>query len=101
MMNRRSNKRIAAIAATLAVLGGGGVLALRHIDAASAGAPPFRTEAVRRDRIVATVTASGTLSPVKTVQVGSQVSGRVLELHADFNSVVKKGDLLARIDPRL
>src|SRR5215831_16544951 len=45
------------------------------------------------------VTSTGTLQAVVTVQVGSQVSGRIQELHADFNSVVKKGQILAIIDP--
>jgi HlyD family secretion protein len=46
-----------------------------------------------------TVTSTGTLQAVVTVQVGSQVSGRIQELHADFNSVVKNGQILAVIDP--
>lgn len=49
--------------------------------------------------IRSTVSASGTLSPLVTVNVGAQVSGRVLELHADFNAEVEEGQLLARIDP--
>jgi HlyD family secretion protein len=51
--------------------------------------------------VVAKVTATGTLSAIVTVQVGSQVSGTVAALHADFNSTVKKGELVAKIDPRL
>ena len=54
-----------------------------------------------RGRIVVQVTASGTVSALKTVLVGSQVSGRVAELHADFNDPVKKGQLLARLDTQL
>jgi HlyD family secretion protein len=63
----------------------------------------FKLETARaeRGRIVAKVTATGTLSAIVTVQVGSQVSGRVSALHADFNSQVKKGDLIAKIDPQL
>jgi HlyD family secretion protein len=61
--------------------------------------PKFRTVAVDRGPITQTVTASGTLSAVTTVQVGSQVSGIISKLHADFNSAVKKGDLLAELDP--
>ncbi len=88
-------------AASLAVLAGAGLATFHFLDDAGAQTPKYRTQAVDRQRIVATVSASGTLSPLKTVQVGSQVSGRILELHADFNSVVKKGDVIARIDPRL
>ena len=54
---------------------------------------------VQRGDIRRTVTSTGTLQAVVTVQVGSQVSGRIQELHADFNSVVKKGKTLAIIDP--
>lgn len=61
----------------------------------------YVTSPVTRGDIVARVTASGTLSALVTVQVGTQVSGRILELHADFNSRVKKGEVLAKLDPQL
>jgi len=61
----------------------------------------METARLERGRIVAKVTASGTLSAIVTVQVGSQVSGRIAELHADFNTRVKKGELIAKIDPQL
>jgi HlyD family secretion protein len=61
--------------------------------------PEYRTAKVERGNIVATVSASGTLAAVTTVQVGSQISGQIKELLVDYNSVVKKGQLLARIDP--
>jgi len=54
---------------------------------------------VERGDVRRTVTSTGTLQAVVTVQVGSQVSGRIQELHADFNSVVRKGQTLAIIDP--
>ena len=60
----------------------------------------YETAKVDRGRIVAKVTATGTLSPLVTVQVGSQVSGRIQALYADFNSTVKKGQVVARIDPQ-
>ncbi len=59
----------------------------------------YLTEAVQQGSIRRTVSSTGTLQAVITVQVGSQVSGRIQELHADFNSVVKKGQTLAVIDP--
>jgi HlyD family secretion protein len=59
----------------------------------------YRTEKVDRGNITMTVTATGTLSAVTTVQVGSQVSGVISRLMADFNSRVKKGQLLAELDP--
>jgi HlyD family secretion protein len=61
----------------------------------------YETAAVDRGSLVAKVTATGTLSALVTVQVGSQVSGTIASLHADFNSPVKKGDVIATIDPQL
>src|SRR5574341_1150133 len=59
----------------------------------------YRIQAVDRGNVVMTVTATGTISAVTTVQVGSQVSGIIARLHADFNSRVQKGQLLAELDP--
>lgn len=59
----------------------------------------YRTEAVSRGNITMTVNATGTLSAVTTVQVGSQASGIIAKLYADFNSQVKQGQLLAELDP--
>ena len=61
--------------------------------------PAFRTAAVSRGPLTSAVSATGTLNAVITVQVGSQVSGQIKELHADFNSQVKKDQVIARIDP--
>ena len=61
----------------------------------------YETVSVDRGNIVAKVTATGTLSALVTVQVGSQVSGRIKELHADFNSEVHKGEVIAVIDPQI
>ena len=59
----------------------------------------FRTASVERGPIVSAVSTSGTLNAVITVQVGSQVSGQIKELLADFNSEVQAGQVIARIDP--
>lgn len=59
----------------------------------------YKTEKADRGTVTMTVTATGTLSAVTTVQVGSQVSGVIAQLYADFNSQVKKGQLLAELDP--
>jgi HlyD family secretion protein len=64
-------------------------------------AQEFRIAAVVRGDLSSTVSATGALKAVTTVQVGTQVSGQVLEIYADFNDRVKKGQLLARIDPTL
>ncbi|MCL2725318.1 MAG: efflux RND transporter periplasmic adaptor subunit [Polyangiaceae bacterium] len=61
----------------------------------------WKTVPVEKRKISARVTASGTLSATVTVQVGAQVSGRVAKLTADYNSIVKKGELIAKIDPQL
>src|SRR5690349_15046261 len=59
------------------------------------------TSPVSRGDIIDTVGATGTLQAVTTVQVGSQVSGNISWLGADFNSIVKKGQVIARLDPSL
>jgi HlyD family secretion protein len=64
-------------------------------------APTYRTARVERGPIVSTVTATGTLNAVKMVQVGTQVSGTIQKLFVDYNTVVKKGDVIAQIDPSI
>ena len=59
----------------------------------------YKTEKVDRGNVTQTVTATGTVSALTTVQVGSQVSGVIARLYADFNSRVKSGQLLAELDP--
>src|SRR5678815_1251824 len=59
----------------------------------------YRNAAVERGPVISLVTATGTINPVVSVQVGTQVSGMIKSLHADFNSVVKAGDIVAIIDP--
>ena len=85
---------IVGIAVALAALAAAFLLTRR-----GSAEPKFRKAKVDKGDVVATVTATGTLSAVTTVQVGSQVSGIIAKLHVDFNSVVKKGQLLAELDP--
>lgn len=59
----------------------------------------YYTAKVDRGEVSQVVQATGTINPVTSVQVGSQVSGNILKLFADFNSVVKKGQVVAQIDP--
>ena len=66
---------------------------------ARGAAPDYRFGKIERGSIVAAVSATGTVNPVTVVQVGSQVSGQLKEVLVDFNSVVKKGQVIARIDP--
>ncbi len=63
--------------------------------------PVFKTEKVMKGEILSSVTASGTVNAVTTVQVGTQVSGTIKDIHVDFNSVVRQGQLIAQIDPAI
>ncbi len=60
----------------------------------------YKTLRIERGPITALVTATGAVNPVISVQVGSQVSGKIAKLYADFNSVVREGQILASIDPK-
>lgn len=64
-------------------------------------ASPYRTGAVAMGTIESTVTSTGRLTAIQSVAVGTQVSGMVIELHADYNDRVREGQLLAKIDPIL
>src|SRR5438477_13140047 len=61
----------------------------------------YRTDAVSRGAITELVSATGDVSAIVTVNIGSQVSGTISKLYVDFNSQVKKGQPLAELDPRL
>jgi len=64
------------------------------------GRPSYQTASIERGPLVSTVSSTGTLNAVVTVQVGSQVSGQIKELSADFNSEVKAEQVIARLDPQ-
>lgn len=66
-----------------------------------AAAPKYQTQIIERGDIQAVISATGSCNAVVTVQVGSQVSGNIKALYADFNTQVKKGQLVALIDPEL
>lgn len=93
-----SPKRILGGVLGLALLGG---LVFWGVQATRPAPVRYVTEPASRGDLEAKVAATGTLSALVTVQVGSQVSGRVSELFADFNTPVKKGQLLARLEPQL
>jgi HlyD family secretion protein len=88
-------KPLLALALVAAAAGGGYWWQSR----ADNGEVKYRLAKVERGPMAAVVVASGTLNAVTTVQVGSQISGQVKEIHADFNTPVKKGQVIARIDP--
>ena len=73
----------------------------RYMDGRKEAPPRFTTQKADRGAIIARVTASGTLSALVTVQVGAQVSGRLMEISADFNSKVVKDQIIAKLDPEL
>jgi HlyD family secretion protein len=76
-------------------------VAAYYRSAATDTAPQFVTAAVTRGDIRDVVAATGTLQAVTTVQVGTQVSGTIKSLHADYNSVVKRGQVIAELEPSL
>jgi HlyD family secretion protein len=93
-MNR--NVTVTVLTVALVALGG----AWHHFHAAGI-VPRVTTVPVSRGDIVRTVESTGTLNAVETVNVGSQVSGTIKELDADFNDIVRKGQVLARLDTAL
>jgi HlyD family secretion protein len=92
-----TKRRLAWVVLALLLAAGGGAAYLSI--GGDRPAEHYRTAAVDRGPVVATVSATGQLAAVTTVLVGSQVSGQIRELYADFNSPVARGQLIARIDP--
>jgi len=91
-------KLITVTIVAIAAIASGYVLYRRaHSDAT----PAYRMAAIERGNLESTVAATGSLGAVRTVQVGTQVSGQISAIYVDFNSKVKKGQLIARIDPTL
>src|SRR2546422_6204968 len=89
-------KRLISI--VVALLLGAGVWGYLYAQGRNSS-PKYRLAQVEQGPLTAAVSATGNLNAVITVQVGSQVSGQIKELLVDFNSVVKKGQVVARIDP--
>ena len=89
-------KLLAIVAVLFVAVGGYAWLQSRG----GAGEQKSRVVKVERGALQAVVAASGTLNAVTTVQVGSQISGQVKEINADFNTAVKKDQVIARIDPQ-
>jgi HlyD family secretion protein len=88
-------KKILIIGASVVII----VLAGLFFFRGKGNEPQFRTDKVTKGDIVMSVTATGTVNPVTTVLVGTQVSGTIKDIYVDYNAPVKKGQLIARIDP--
>ncbi|MCS6243707.1 MAG: efflux RND transporter periplasmic adaptor subunit [Opitutus sp.] len=95
MAKSRSLKIWLTLIAVAAIAGG----AYYYLQGRSGPKPEFATAKISRSEIIQSVTATGTLQPVTTVEISSQISGLIQEVKVDYNSKVKQGDLLARIDP--
>lgn len=87
----------------LAVLGGAAYGVVRFLDARKTEATVvhYRTARVVRTDIFRTVEATGTVQPIKEVEVGAQVNGRIVKLFVDYNSIVTNGQVVALIDPQV
>jgi HlyD family secretion protein len=98
---RSMKRRVAAWALSLVLVVAASLAAWRYHQLHRPPPVTYQTTTVSRRHIVGRVTATGTLLATVTVQVGTQVSGRIQKLFADYNSPVKKGQLVAKIDPLL
>jgi HlyD family secretion protein len=98
MKPKLNKKQLIVTAIGVVLVGGTGAYLLWGRRASS---EEYITAKVERGAIRNTVSATGTLQAVTTVQVGSQVSGTIQELYADFNAIVKKGQVVAQLDPRV
>lgn len=99
-MAKPLKRRLMLWGLVLVLLAAGGYVALDLLRA-NGGNQNFRTMKVERGEVSSTVTATGTVNPVVNVLVGSQVSGTIKALYADFNSEVKEGQVIAQIDPAI
>src|SRR5688572_5239887 len=98
---RHRNRFSRAALALVALAAAAYAIHVYRAKSAPVAAPRFVMAPVEIRDIVETVESSGKLKPLTEVKVGTQVSGRVVRVHVDFNHQVKKGDLLAEIDPSL
>src|SRR5262245_3022149 len=96
-MSKLFNRKVMLVAVVLAIIAVGLAFSARRQKAANS---QYFMAAIDKGPLRNVVNATGVVQTLVTVQVGSQVSGQVEELYADFNSVVKRGQLLARLDAR-
>jgi HlyD family secretion protein len=98
---RLMSRRVIAWVASLLLIAAAGVGAWRYRQSHQPAPVTYQTTPLTRRHVVGRITATGTLLATVTVTVGTQVSGRIQKLMADYNSPVKKGQLIAKIDPLL
>ena len=98
MANKRKKYLIGMVIIILILAGG---ILLRQLSGQNGSNQKFRLAKVERGEVSLAVTATGTINPVINVLVGSQVSGTIKALYADFNSQVKEGQVIAQIDPAI
>src|SRR5919112_2419409 len=96
--SRLKVRRLFAWCAVVLAVAGAIALVVWWPSGGSAADAPYRLASVDRGAITASVRATGTLNPVTTVLVGSQLSGQVVEILVDYNSPVQAGQVLARLD---
>src|ERR1035437_8172643 len=98
MANKSSSRWLKWISmlVVVAAVAGGAVWYYKH---ASDTTPEYQKVAVARGDLTQAVTATGQLNPVTNVTVGSQISGIIIKLNVDFNSVVKSNQIIAEVDP--
>ena len=92
-----NKKRVLAFIFIVIVLCAGAFIILTHNNTSA----KYKTSKIEKKTITEQVEATGTIKPVQTVTIGAQVSGLIKEVYVDFNSHVKKGQVLAQIDPSL
>jgi HlyD family secretion protein len=101
LRKHRAWRSVLRWAVVLAMAVAAAIVGWRYAHSSSAPVVRYQSAPADHGALAAKVTASGTVSAIITVQVGSQVSGRILAWHADFNAAVKKGQLIAEIEPSL
>src|ERR1051325_8727590 len=97
-LNKDMKRRVFLIISVIAIVT---VSVAAYYRNSADSAPEFVTAPVTRGNVVQTIEATGTLQALTTVQVGTQVSGTVKALHADYNSRVRQGQVIAELEPSL
>jgi HlyD family secretion protein len=94
-------RKKAWIRALIPTIAAAAFLGLAFMNKSRAASPAYHIETLSRGDIESLIATSGTLAAIDTVDVGSQVSGKIVRLYADYNSVVKAGQVVAEIDPEI